>query len=232
MNLVITMAGKYTRFKEAGYNLPKYLLPWGDRSILSEIIDNLQSYALRGNIFLVANKEDEPFMGHVRKIMDAHSIPRKNLLLVGDTSGQAETALKAVQHFYITGPVLFHNADTILYRRNIWAIEASLAKLVHGFIDVFKSNNHAYSYVVEKEGRVSMISEKVLVSDLATSGLYGFGETRDFLDYYRDGQIYISEIYKEMIADGRDVCIGKAYDEKDTIVLGTPQDYLKHSAGV
>ena len=223
------MAGKYSRFRDEGYKLPKYLLPWGDRSILSEIIAQLGSTE---STYLVANKEDEPFMGHVRKIMDTHSIPRKNLLLVGDTSGQAETALKAVQHFYITGPILFHNADTILYGRDIPAIEVSLAKLVHGFIDVFKSNNHAYSYVVAKNGLVAMISEKVLVSDLATSGLYGFGETMDFLDYYREGQIYISEIYKAMIADGKDICIGKAYDEKDTIVLGTPQDYLKHSAGL
>ena len=28
MNLILTMAGKYSRFKEEGYTIPKFLLPW------------------------------------------------------------------------------------------------------------------------------------------------------------------------------------------------------------
>ena len=228
MNLVITMAGKYSRFRDEGYKLPKYLLPWGDRSILSEIISNLWP---EGNIFLVANIEDAPFMGHVRKIMDKYGIDRKNLLLVGNTSGQAETAAIACRHFGIgKSPVVFHNADTILYKRDMVAIVERL-KSCDGYIDVFKSNNHDYSYVVEKDGRVSMIGEKVLVSDLATSGLYGFREASEFL-YYFDGQHYISEIYKEMIQKNCNIQVGDAHNETDTIVLGTPQDYLKHSAGL
>lgn len=230
MNLVITMAGKYTRFRDEGYKLPKYLLPWGDRSILSEMLTQLGSTVVE-NVYLVANKEDEQFMGHVRKIMDAHNIPRQNLMLVNDTSGQAETAYAAVKKFQPIKPVVFHNADTILYKRNMAAIYCAVHEH-DGFIDVFKSNNHAYSYVVEKDGRVSMISEKVLVSDLATSGLYGFASPQEFMNYYNGGQKYISEIYKEMIADGKDIRIGSVHTETDTIVLGTPQDYLKHSAGL
>ena len=35
-----------------------------------------------------------------------------------------------------------------------------------------------------------------------------------------------------MIDYGRVVKIGKVHDEKNTIVLGTPEDYLKYSASL
>lgn len=29
MDLFLTMAGEYSRFKNEGYQIPKFLLPWG-----------------------------------------------------------------------------------------------------------------------------------------------------------------------------------------------------------
>src|SRR3990167_4512076 len=230
MNLILTAAGKYSRFREAGYNIPKYLLPFGNRSILSEILHHLVHNPVVEKVYLVANVADEPFFGHVRKIMEAHGLEKDNIIMIADTRGQAETAYKALRHIRMKGSVLFHNIDTILYNRDLEAI-ANALKECDGYIDVFRSQNHAYSYVVEKEGRVSMISEKVLVSDLATSGLYGFKDTEEF-EYHEDGFTYISEVYKSMIDYGRVVKIGKVHDEKNTIVLGTPEDYLKYSASL
>jgi len=228
MNLVITMAGKYSRFKNAGYGIPKYLLPFGNRSILAEILCQLTPRLPVSATYLVANKEDEPHAGHIGKIMEALGIPRENLLFIADTTGQAETAKIAIEKFNINGKVVFHNADTILYNRHLSYINTALEKCA-GFIDVFRSNNHAYSYVVVAGDRVAMIGEKVLVSELATSGLYCFAEARDFLSHY-EGQTYISEIYQSMLKQGKDIKIGTIHDEEDTLVLGTPEDYLRISA--
>ena len=41
MNLILTMAGRYSRFVNEGYRIPKYLLPWGNKPILSEILYEL-----------------------------------------------------------------------------------------------------------------------------------------------------------------------------------------------
>ena len=41
MNLILTMAGKYSRFVNEGYKIPKYLLPWSNHTILSEILFNI-----------------------------------------------------------------------------------------------------------------------------------------------------------------------------------------------
>ena len=50
MNLILTMAGKYSRFKNEGFRLPKFLLPWGDKSILSEILSEMSPHF--NNVYL------------------------------------------------------------------------------------------------------------------------------------------------------------------------------------
>lgn len=228
MKLVLTMAGRYQRFVDAGYPLPKYLLPWGDHSILSTILSCMPKEGSLSDIFLIGNERDAAFMPHVRVIMESHNISRQNLILIEDTSGQAETAFLGLNACYIKDDesVLFHNIDTILYFRDFEFIAETL-KGCHGFIDVFEANNKEYSFVIEKDGKVLEIAEKVVVSNRATSGLYGFSSARLFRDYYtRHASTYISELYREMIEDGLDLRVGTLHKETDTVVLGTPAEYL------
>lgn len=230
MNLILTMAGKYSRFTNEGYKFPKYLLPWGNTNILSEILSELIKSTNFDNIFLVANKSDEIFMCHVKQIMKYHKIDTNNLIMISDTKGQAETAFIGINNTNskINGNIIFHNIDTILYGRNFHFLKNELSKYP-GFIDVFNSNNHEYSYVLEHNNIVEVISEKILISNLATSGLYGFDSTETFNKYYDDTQLFISDIYKKMILSGLKIKTGKIYSENETIVLGTPKDYIDNS---
>ena len=47
MNLVLTMAGKYQRFRLFGNKVPKYLMPLGKHTILWHVIYELCALALR-----------------------------------------------------------------------------------------------------------------------------------------------------------------------------------------
>jgi NDP-sugar pyrophosphorylase family protein len=224
------MAGKYSRFREEGFKIPKYLLPWGNRTILSEILHQFLKNQFFTNVFLIANKEDEPFFAHVKKIMQVFEIPAENLIVITDTSGQAETAYKGIIEVHSklkNEPLLIHNIDTVLFHRDLSGAE-KLLKEYTGFIDLFRSNNHEYSYVVAENSFVKVIAEKAVISDTATSGLYGFGYADLFIKYYT-GEEYISQMYKSMIADGHSIIAGSVHQESDTIVLGTPNEYLKHS---
>lgn len=225
MNLILTMAGNYSRFKNEGFKLPKFLLPWGDRSILSEILCEMREHF--DNVWLIVNKNDSDFMIHVKKIMLAHNIPLENLIIISSTNSQAETALNGITKIgNIEGPIIFHNIDTILYDRDYSKIKKCVNNF-DGVIDIFKSNNHNYSYVMLNGENVIEIVEKVLISDIATSGMYGFKNIDIFKKYYFNG--YISEIYKKMIKDSLVVVTGDVHSESDTIVLGTPDEYLNLS---
>ena len=40
MNIVITCAGKSNRFKKEGFNVPKFMLPLDNETVISKILDN------------------------------------------------------------------------------------------------------------------------------------------------------------------------------------------------
>lgn len=219
------MAGNYSRFKNDGYKVPKYLLPWKHHTILSEILTQMQGFK---NIFLVANLKDDAFINHILKIQDYFNIPRSHLILTSDTSGQAETVAIGLEKTKIDGPFLIHNIDTILYNRDYKLIESLLIKH-SGYIDLFISNNHEYSYVLlNNENCVTAISEKILISKFATSGLYGFSSVEMYKSYYNK-EVFISEVYKNMISQNEKILGGKMYTEQETLVLGSPTEYLNLS---
>jgi NDP-sugar pyrophosphorylase family protein len=49
------MAGYNTRFHDVGFDIPKYLLPWNDKTIIYDILKNLGWVT---QLILVANKRD------------------------------------------------------------------------------------------------------------------------------------------------------------------------------
>ncbi|MFC1921605.1 sugar phosphate nucleotidyltransferase [Chloroflexota bacterium] len=235
MILILTMAGRYTRFIAEGYIFPKYLLPWADKTILSKILYEMKKGDAFSDIILVANNRDEIYMPHVRTIMKSYDIDTHNLLLVSDTEGQAETALIGIESIQkkkseLKQPIVIHNIDTILYKRNYEDVKQSL-HINDGYIDVFQSSRHDYSYVlVDEENRVIAIEEKMVISNLATSGLYGFSSAEKFEEFYVEHEdIYISSIYKKMIVAGERVIVGEKYSNHHTIVLGTPEEYINAS---
>ena len=232
MNLILTMAGKYARFVYEGYKLPKYLLPWGRKSILATIISELNKEQIFENVYLIASKRDEIYAAHIRDTIDSLGIPIENLFLIANTNSQTQTAYIGICEIEKRfgkddKPVVFHNIDTILYNRNLSSLKNNLQKY-DGFIDIFKSNNHSYSYVLLDGKFVTHIEEKIVISELATSGFYGFSSGETFKKFFK-GQDYISKLYCDMIDSDRKIIVGNLHEEKDTVVLGTPSDYLTNA---
>ena len=127
-------------------------------------------------------------------------------------------------------PIIYHNIDTILYARDWKQIQSKLQDH-DAYIDVFKSNAKDYSYVLLNEnGNVRAISEKIVVSDLATSGLYGFKNAKVFKKNFKTDQTsYISSIYENMLANNLNIAVSNSHHEDDTVVLGTPEEYFNAS---
>ena len=234
MILILTMAGHYQRFKDAGFNIPKYLLPWGARTVLSKILHELIAPGDITKIFLVCNVRDEAFMPHVRAVMTELGVDRKNLLMIADTKGQAETAMFGIlaagkDAVSYTEPVMVHNIDTILLSRHKDGVLNSL-KAADAYVDVFSANSHNYSYVLTGgDDTIIEIAEKIVLSTMATSGLYAFRDAKTFLDYYRSSDVFISDVLQRMISSDLRVVKGPVHAESDTIVLGTPAEYMNAS---
>jgi len=236
MNFIFCMAGLYQRFRDQGYNVPKYLLPLQkNKTILEVILDNIIPQYPFENVLLVANKRDAGQRDKLTDIMQScNNLCKKNVIFIEDTLGQAETAYMGVKYLKNmfsknSSKVIFHNIDTILTNRDFYFINTALDKY-DGFIDVFESNNPAYSYVkVNKDKIVINIAEKIVISNLATSGLYAFKSIDEYISYYEKtsfvGEFYISSIYLAMIKSGKMLTVSHNTNKKSTIILGSPEEY-------
>ena len=226
--LVICMAGLNTRFHDVGFDIPKYLLPWREETIIYEILKQLGTF---DEVLLLANKRDVYFMPDLIKTIEPLGLGKNNIHYIGDTNGQAHTAYigasllkNKLQTFFV------HNADTLLIGRDFKSIESTMSD---AYVDVFIANNPKYSYVRSKDGLVTEIAEKSSISPFASSGLYGFYNAQLYEKMYEalsenftGKEMYIANVLDYMIKNNNlFVGLNELNNEYETIVLGTPQEY-------
>ena len=225
--LVICMAGLNTRFHDVGFDIPKYLLPWREETIIYEILKQLGTF---DEVLLLANKRDVYFMPDLIKTIEPLGLGKNNIHYIGDTSGQAHTAYigasllkNKLQTFFV------HNADTLLIGRDFKSIESTMSD---AYVDVFIANNPKYSYVRSKDGVVTEIVEKSAISPFASSGLYGFYSADLYQQMYEalsqgftGKEMYIANVLDYMIKNNKFIGLNELNNSYETIVLGTPQEY-------
>ena len=226
--LVICMAGLNTRFHDVGFDIPKYLLPWREETIIYEILKQLGTF---DEVLLLANKRDVYFMPDLIKTIEPLGLGKNNIHYIGDTNGQAHTAYIGASLLKNRQQTFFvHNADTLLIGRDFKSIESTMSD---SYVDVFVANNPKYSYVRSKDGLVTEIAEKSSISPFASSGLYGFYNAQLYEKMYEalsenftGKEMYIANVLDYMIKNNNlFVGLNELNNSYETIVLGTPQEY-------
>ena len=247
-SLIITAAGKASRFHDVGYDQPKYLLPWTNaNTILKNIIDELSFSYQFSNLLIIVNKREQFFENKIRE-----QLPNginSDLLFVRDTMGQAHTTLLGVEEIIRKGfgndDIIVHNSDTILKNRNISKLTyfPNNEKII-GYVDTFQSINRHYSYILESKGFLKRFLEKETISPMASSGLISFHSANLFLDIYNlysnkidnTSEMYLSKFIDCSIQSGDLYKVNFNPEISDTIVLGTPEEYCTsytlHSTGI
>ena len=222
------MAGLNTRFHDVGFDIPKYLLPWKNETIIYEILKQLGTF---DEVLLLANKRDSYFMPDLVKTIEPLGLTKNNIHYIGDTNGQAHTAYIGASLLKDKLKTFFvHNADTLLIGRDFKSIEATMSD---AYVDVFIANNPKYSYVRSKDGLVTEIAEKSSISPFASSGLYGFYNAQLYEKMYESlsvnftgKEMYIADVLDYMIKNNNlFVGLNELNNSYETIVLGTPQEY-------
>lgn len=238
MILTICMAGLNTRFHDVGFDVPKYLLPWKDSTIIHEIIKEIMAGGGITDCLLLPNKRDRFFKDQLLESLSDLGIEERNIAYISDTNGQGHTAALGAQIASdlfgdSTRPIAFHNADTIIQNRDIKSAVEALKKR-DAYIDVFPASSPAYSYVLLDHGKVTKIVEKKVISPFASSGFYAFKSIDAYLETFNhlseredinQSEIYIANVLQEMIDGGGDLFINELNQNTGTIVLGTPQEY-------
>lgn len=223
MILVMPMAGLGTRVKSHFVN-PKPFIEAKGMPLFAHAISGLPLDRFSEIIFAV-NEQDRAFIEDLPSDQISRFLPssaRFSLMFMHTTSGQAETVLKALEGAPEDEPLLIAASDTII-RGEIPTHTFDF----DGALGVFTSSNPGMSYVETNNGLVTRAVEKVVISDMASSGVYYFSSVRVFREAYSEtrqsGEMYVAPLYNSLIERGMRVGV---WFHEAVIPLGTSEEIL------
>ena len=234
IDIVITMGGLGSRFRKAGYAVPKYMIEAKGRTLFEWSMISLEGYRDRADKYVfIAMKDDandvEAFIKD--KCSELNIEDPKVILLDYLTDGQATTAMLAGKFWNREHALLIYNIDTY-----VEAGEMNSRELRgDGFIPCFRAEGDHWSFVrLDDEGRVVEIKEKKRISDHCTLGAYYFKTCGLYEDLYNEyygtgegelvnGEKYVAPLYDHLLRKGGEIYISDI-DSKKVHVLGTPEE--------
>ena len=234
--IVIPMAGLSRRFREAGFEQPKFMLELHGRTLFAHAVGSFRAYFASEPFLFIAR--DEPgvaaFIGHELESLGV--MTASTVILPRPTKGQADTVQLGLRQGGFGGdtPITIFNIDTFRpgfrYPKTGWMGQAD------GYLEVMTSADPAFSFVRPAdggtEGRVAETAEKNVISNLASTGLYWFRRAGDFLDAMEGdpkaaqahGELYVAPLYNALIARGLDIRY-HVVPVEDVIFCGIPAQY-------
>jgi HAD superfamily hydrolase (TIGR01509 family) len=223
-HVVIPMAGEGSRFKEAGYTIPKPFIPVGGKPMIQWVIENmipkeipLEHYKLKFHLIVRrshvgGNILDKLFWDVPSNVSYTYHTTE------GLTEGAACSVLLAESEINNNDPLLIINSDQFLEWNPDTFYKCLLNPQYNGLILTFYQPNPydlKWSYAkVNKEGLVTEVQEKKWISPYATVGLYGWRRGKDFVTYANQmiqknirvkNEFYVCPVYNEAIQDDQHV---------------------------
>ena len=231
--IVIPMAGLSRRFREAGYEQPKYMLDLHGRSLFAHAVGSFTACFATEPFLFIAREEPgvAPFIA--RELAALGVASARTIMLPRPTLGQADTVRLGLQAAGTAPatPLTIFNIDT--FRPGFRYPGASWMLHADGYLEVMRGVDPGFSFVLPLPGdssRVARTAEKVVISDLASTGLYWFRHARDFLAAVDSGaaeahgEQYVAPLYNALIARGLDIRFHEV-PAAEVIPCGTPAQY-------
>lgn len=232
LNIVIPMAGLGSRFANVGYKDPKPLIPVGGVPMIQVVINNLKPRFHHRFIFVCQRKHVAEY-GLSDKF--ARWAPGSSLVETdGVTEGAACTVLLAEHLIDNDDALMIANSDQYID----YPVDEYLSQMetrgLDGLIMTMKADDPKWSFVDLRDGLVTRVVEKEVISDEATVGIYNFRKGRDFVRAAKDmitdnlrtnNEFYVAPTYNQLIQSGAQVGVCNIGREADGMYgLGTPAD--------
>lgn len=233
LDIVITMGGLGSRFRKAGYKVPKYMINVNGKTLfewsmisLSGFMENAAQF-----IFIAMRDESSDVEGFIKEQCKKIGINNYHIILLDYlTDGQATTAMLAEKYWIMEHGLLIYNIDTY-----VEAGEMNSEQLCgDGFIPCFKAAGDHWSFVkTDASGKAVEIKEKERISENCTLGAYYFRSCQLYMDLYHEyydknknlvnGEKYVAPLYNHLLSRNGEIYISDINPQK-VHVLGTPEE--------
>lgn len=233
MEIVITMGGLGSRFRKAGYHMPKYMIQAKGRTLFEWSMISLEGFAQSAQRYIFIAMRDQT--KDIRHFIDV-SCQRlgirnyETILIDYLTDGQASTAMLGKKYWEKEHGLLIYNINTYVEagQMNCFQIKGD------GFIPCFLAEGDHWSFVkADGTGKAVEIREKQRISDHCTLGAYYFKTCglyeKLYEEYYCNeenmvnGEKYVAPLYNYLLEKGGEIYILDIPSEK-VHVLGTPEE--------
>lgn len=211
INIVVPMAGRGSRFANAGYKLPKPLIDIHGRPMIEYVTKNITPDCKHRFIYICQQEHLEKYnlAAELKRMSPGCEIVTVDHI----TEGAACTVLLAEQYINNEDSLMIANSDQFVDTD----INAYLAKLGEndGLIMTMPADDPKWSYIkYDQEGFVTLVREKEVISNEATVGIYNYKHGSDFVKYAHqmidknirvNNEFYVAPVYNEMIEDNHKI---------------------------
>ena len=227
------MAGFGERFRAAGYQQEKFRLAHCGEPILYWVLLSFARYFDSAHFVLVARRQQgiENWVQSVCHRLGIHS--SEVVSLEQRTRGQAETVRQGLinaQTEPSVGPLFIFNIDTIRPYVTLPRLDSG------GWLETFRGAGDGWSFVMPsatEKGTAEFCTEKERVSELCSTGLYGFADFELFSEAYlahtrkpeSGRELYVAPLFNEVIRAGHRVRWNWVPDDEQVILSGNPREY-------
>jgi len=230
INIVIPMAGRGSRFYDAGYQDPKPMIQVCDMPMIEFVVRNLTPKKYNPRFIFICQEailKNTKFRNFIRNLQHEHKIIPINYI----TNGAAETVLLARDLINNDDHLMIANCDQFVDIEIDSYIDFAFQS--EGCIMTMHADHPKWSYIKYENDLIVDVVEKEVVSNDATVGIYNFQLGKSFVagadqmikkDRKVNNEFYVAPVYKELLEDGMKVSI---YDVSGKMHgLGTPDDLL------
>lgn len=229
MIVVVPMAGRGSRYSRVGYELPKPLIPVAGKPMILWALESLKHFPVSQFVFIILKEHEE--MYNVQSLLKQHVNSKISFVLLEEiTEGQLCTVMAAKDSIDSDEDVLISASDTLV-EGNVYA--DAQGSHWDGLISVANLAGDQWSFAKTNDiGEVIAVTEKVRISENASTGQYYFRHGRDLVRFGTEmmtkkemtrGEYYVIPVYQKMIDAGHKIGISKASAMWD---LGTPEAKL------
>jgi len=239
--IVFPMAGTSSRFFDAGYKLPKYMLRIQQKTVFAHVLDGFKSYFGREKFLFICRSDYQTpeFIDFELQRLGMPGSGYEIAILHANTRGQADSValgLQQVPHNAFDDLTIF-NIDTVRDRFEKKAFGAAS----DGYLEVFTCSGNHWSFVRPAErsgrsvGKVLQVAEKERISTLGSNGLYYFSSISLFkelfaielalgVESWAMGELYVAPLFQRGIEKG---CVFNYSICQPELLrfCGTPEEY-------